>query len=913
MRYPCLLAFVLSLGALAHPTLAQDDPCDCDRVIIVTGDYHFRSLPTGVVIEGATTPTDFTDQVYGRSFIASVPSLSAGHYTIEVDLAETEFHDVSQRSMSITAGRLNLGHNLDPASDPGFAKALSLHGDLDFPGEGSGGPLTINFTSSRGGAIFNSIRIKDVQNKVVACLCATELRDQEPPDAEKIPDVAGPVLYTDPAQPQDARIDDLIHRMSLREEASQMIDNAPAIERLGVPAYDYWSECLHGVARAGNATVFPQAIGLAAMWDPALLQDAAHVIATEARAKYNDAISRDVHARYYGLTFWTPNINLFRDPRWGRGQETYGEDTFLTGRLAVAFIHGLQGDNPNYVEALACAKHFAVHSGPEPLRHTFNVEPTETDFYDNYLPHFEAAVREGHVGAVMSAYNRVYGQSATASPLLLTKILRDTWGFQGHVVSDCDAVRDIWQTHKIVSTPEEAAALAVKAGCDLNCGSQYYSLTRALKKGLLTRADINQALHHVLRARFQLGMFDPPEKVPFSQITMAEVDSPAHAALALKTAHESIVLLKNTGVLPLDRAKIKKLAVIGPNTDSVPMLMGNYNGTASSPVTILQGLRATAGPHIEVTYAYGCPPVPGFSARGGRRGGANDATPTGPDSPAFQEAVAAARDADAVIFVGGINSQLEGEEMNVTYDGFAGGDRTRIELPASQTELVKALSATGKPVIFVNCSGSAVAMPWEAANLPAILQAWYPGEAGGTAVADVLFGDYNPSGRLPITVYRATEDLPPFNDYHMANRTYRYFTGTPLFAFGHGLSYTQFNYSPVKLDHEQLAADGQVKLSVDVSNTGEHDGDEVVQVYARLDGNTDPLLPRQRLCAFQRVSIPKGQHSTVELNIPASALRHWDATKHAYVMPPGTYDLQVGAASDDIRSTGTVRVAANSP
>ncbi len=750
---------------------------------------------------------------------------------------------------------------------------------------------------------------------------AVELQAEVALNADAVPEIKDPVIYTDFTKPLDQRVDDLVRRMSIKEKVGQMGNDAPAIDRLNVPAYNYWNEALHGVARAGTATVFPQTIGLAAMWSPTELHAIADTIATEARGKYNDGVKSGPYSaqqwQYYGLTFWTPNINLFRDPRWGRGQETYGEDTYLTSRMAVAFITGLQGDDPNYIKALATAKHFAVHSGPESTRHTINVEPSEADFYNNYLPHFEAAVREAHVGTVMGAYNRVYGASASASPLLLTKILRDTWGFQGHVVSDCDSVEDIWKTHKIVATQVEAVALALKAGLDLNCGfgtqrpPQYHAaLADAWIKGLVTEHDIDQALHRVLRSRFQLGMFDPPEKVPFSKYTLADVDTPEHSALALKAAHDSMVLLKNDGALPLDKTKLKKLAVIGPNADSTTLLLGNYNGTPSNPVSILQGIRNVASAaKIEVTYSAGCPLVPGFPAARGARG-APATTLTDAQQQTFNDAVALARDADAVIYVGGISAQLEGEEMSTNFDGFSGGDRTRIELPAIQTKMLQALKDTGKPVIFVNCSGSAIAMPWEAENIPAILQAWYPGENGGTAVADVLFGDYNPAGRLPVTFYQSTADLPAFDDYSMAHRTYRYFTGKPLFAFGHGLSYTKFQYGSAKLAGDPVANDGTVKIFVDVANSGDRDGEEVVQVYAHPRGNTDPLVPRQRLVAFQRISIPKGQHVNVELNVPTQNLRLWDSTKKSYTVTPGDYDFQIGAASDDIRQTAVVKIAA---
>jgi beta-glucosidase len=895
---PMLLAAALAALAVLPLPAQQPMPCNCgDPVILVTGDLDYHRLPAGLTVEGADHPEVYAVQASGRFMEAVVPGLPTGRYTVEIDAAETVCRGRGERLMDIEFGRTVIAQDVDLIKrSGGFAQACTIEATVDYPPDFPDHAFSLRFIGRKNDAVFNAIRVKDADGKLVASITAADLLAQEPAGAERIPVVTTPPIYRDPTQPRAKRIDDLISRMSLREKVAQMLNAAPAIPRLGVPAYNYWSEALHGVARAGTATSFPQAIGMAAMWDAPLLHRIADAIATEARAKYSDAIAHGIHAQNYGLTFWSPNINLFRDPRWGRGQETYGEDPFLTGRLAVAFITGLQGDDPHYAKALACAKHFAVHSGPEPLRHTFNVDPTEQDLYDTYLPQFEAAVREGHVGAVMSAYNCVYGKSATASPFLLTEILRRRWGFTGHVVSDCDAVSDIWRTHKLVATPEEAAALAVKAGCDLNCGSQYYALTRAIKQGLLTEQDIDRALHYIFVARFELGMFDPPSMVPYTNIPMSEVDSPAHAALALRAAEESIVLLKNTGVLPLDRARLKRIAVIGANADSVRMLLGNYNGTPSHPVTVLEGIKAVAGPGIEVTYSRGCP----LALHPGETYGA--------EAPDFVAAVAAARAADAVIYVGGISAQLEGEEMRVDYVGFKGGDRTAIELPAPQLELLQALAATGKPVVFVNCSGSAIAMPWAAANLPAIVQAWYPGQAGGTAVAHVLFGDCDPAGRLPVTFYRATSDLPPFVSYAMADRTYRFFTGRPLFAFGHGLSYTTFRYGPVTVAPADAAPTDTIRLRVEVTNTGGRAGDEVVQVYARRPAITDPTLPRVRLCGFRRVSVPQGGQATVEIDIPVSALRRWNHATQTYVVDPGACELQVGAASDDIRGAVTVQI-----
>ena len=904
MRFPSRLlavaGLILGIDGIALSAQTSPSPDSGGKPFVVTGDLQYRRLAPELTVKGAENPADFAEEASGRYLTATVAGLEAGSYTVEVDLAETEYRGEGLRVMSVSCGPTRLAQRLDPfKAAGGFATAYRVHGTVEHAGDPQGGPLTIYLTSRKERAVFEAIRLKNARGAVVASITAAEIHRLEPAGAERIPDIKEPAIYSDPAQPRERRIDDLIRRMSLREKIGQMVNDASAIDRLGVPAYDYWNECLHGVARAGTATVFPQAIGLAAIWDAPRLHEIAGAIATEARAKYHDAIRQGNHGRYYGLTFWTPNINLFRDPRWGRGQETYGEDPFLTARLGVAFITGLQGDDPHYVKALACAKHFAVHSGPEPLRHKFDAVPTDRDFYDSYLPQFEAAVREGHVSAVMGSYNRVYGEAACSSQLLLTELLRRRWGFDGHVVSDCAAIYDIWANHKIVATPEEASARAVKAGCDLECGGQYYTLARAVAKGLLTEQDIDQALRRIFDSRFRLGMFDPDEKVPYAKIPMSEVDSPEHAALALQAARDSLVLLKNTGVLPLDRTKVRHLAVIGANADSVPMLLGNYNGLPSRPVTILKGLRtAAAKSGIEITYARGCPLV------------LKSGETFGVESAEFQQVLDAVRAADAIVYVGGINAQLEGEEMKVDYDGFRGGDRTRIELPAVQTALLKVLHATGKPVVFVNCSGSAIAMPWEAENLAAIVQAWYPGQSGGTACADLLFGDYNPSGRLPITFYRATEDLPPFEDYHMANRTHRFFTGKTLFPFGHGLSYTQFRYDQVRLARTELGTDDTVRMSLDLANAGARDGDEVVQVYARLLGANDPLLPRQTLCAFQRVTVPKGQRVTVDLVVPTSTLRHWDPSSQGYTIEPGTYELQIGASSEDIRATALVRIRA---
>jgi beta-glucosidase len=726
-----------------------------------------------------------------------------------------------------------------------------------------------------------------------SCDCDQPIAFKTPgPVLAQIPVIADPPIYRDPGLPMEKRVDDLIRRMTIEEKAGQMMDHSQGIPRLGLPAYGYWNECLHGVARNGRATVFPQAIGLAAMWDTNLIHQIADTIATEARAKYAAIGYDQPHDRYQGLTFWTPNINIFRDPRWGRGQETYGEDPFLTAETAVAFIRGLQGDDPHYLKAAACAKHFAVHSGPESGRRSFNAQVSERDLYETYLPQFEAAVRRGKVATVMAAYNGINGVPCCANRFTLQDLLRNQWGFTGQVVSDCGAVGFIYTDHGFAPTFEGAAADAVNAGVDLECGDTFTHLPEAVSRGLTTETQIDLALRRVLEVRFRLGLFDPPNRVPYARISANEFDTPEHGALALKAARESIVLLKNDGLLPLDKTRLHTVAVIGANADSVPMLLGNYNGEPSMPVTIFQGIKAALGNRVAVALLPGCPLA---------------LTP-GLVYTEFNREMDLARHSDVVIYVGGISPGLEGEEMNVDFDGFKGGDRTRIELPAVQTALLKALHATGKPVVFVNCSGSAVAMPWEAGNLPAILQAWYPGQAGGTAVADVLFGDCNPSGRLPITIYRSTQDLPPFEDYRMANRTYRYFSGQPLFAFGHGLSYTRFEYGDLQVSPATTGPNGIFTVSVNVRNAGAREGDEVVQVYAGRTGGRWREI--RRLVGFQRVSVRSGATAAVQVNIPVEQLRIRDPGSRTYVVEPGGYTIEVGASSADIRCRTGMAVAA---
>jgi beta-glucosidase len=810
-------------------------------------------------------------------------------------------------------------------------------------------------------------------------------------------------LYQDPAAPLDRRVDDLVSRMTLEEKVGQLMNDAPAIDRLGVPSYNWWNECLHGVARAGRATVFPQAIGLAATWDTELIHRVATAISDEGRAKFHEAQRRGQHNIYQGLTFWTPNINLFRDPRWGRGMETYGEDPFLTGSMAVAFITGIQGDDPKYFKAIATAKHYAVHSGPESLRHTFDARVSEQDLRETYLPQFEMAIKQGKAASVMCAYNRVDGLPACASPALIENTLRKQWGFNGYVVSDCAAIGDIYLQHKTSPNAQEGVAKAIKAGTDLNCGVEYVNVLPAVRAGLLKESEVDVSVKRLFRARFQLGLFDPPSMVKYAQIPYSVNDSPAHRALALETARKSIVLLKNENrALPLSKS-LKTIAVIGPNADDEETLLANYNGEPTAPITPLAGIRRKLGTRAKVIYARGSAlaantpileaipsgmlfttngadrkpglvaeyyasanfdgnrhrvreltypnsgqmvgdipvnlkplatrvdaqvdfnwwdraPLPGLKdldygvrwsgylapkASGkyqvgafgmsafevyldGKRIAAQNniheashkyATvdleagklyPIRLDFHQFvgnakirlewslpaidgtADAVAAAKQADATVLVLGLSPRLEGEEMSVPVEGFAGGDRISLDLPRAQEELMQKVVALGKPTVLVMMNGSAVAINWARDHVPAIVEAWYPGQAGGDAIADVLFGDYNPGARLPVTFYKSADQLPPFTDYNMKGRTYRFFQGEPLFRFGHGLSYTTFAYRNAKLTG--------AKLSVEVENTGALAGDEVVQAYAKGS-----------LAGFRRITLKPKEKRLVEIPVTADA------------------------------------------
>lgn len=864
----------------------------------------------------------------------------------------------------------------------------------------------------------------------IVATCGLRLTAQTPPGKSS-------PAYLNPALPLAQRVEDLVSHMSLEEKVRQMQHVAPAISRLGVPSYDWWSEALHGVARSGYATVFPQAIGMAATWDSNLVHQEGETIATEARAKYNQAQREGNHSIYFGLDFWSPNINIFRDPRWGRGQETYGEDPFLTGRLGVAFVTGVQGNDPKYFKAIATPKHYAVHSGPERLRHGFNVNASPHDLEDTYLPAFRAAVVNGHADSVMCAYNAVDGTPACANKFLLQQTLRDAWKFRGYVTSDCGAVGDISKGHKFTSDNEHGSAAAVAAGTDTTCGNEYVTLVQAVHDGLIKESDIDTAVKRLFTARFKLGMFDPPGAVAFNRIPYSEDDSAAHRQLALRAARESIVLLKNDGILPL-QPDTKTLAVIGPNAEDLLGLEGNYNGTPSHPVYPLEGIRKAFAGKTRVVYAQGSPyveqlplPVPSTvfnqtdgAAAGGLKGEyfANtdfsgkpvltrvdaeiqfdwDAsapapgvpaqafsvrwtgtlTPPGPgdytfsvekpgcypcddkesvrvfldgrsalstvmgsngaknpqtsfdvhftdarphafrleyahESPIFgagitlrwkapwevlrRRAVEAAQQADAIVAIVGLSPNLEGEEMNIEVPGFDGGDRTAIDLPEVQQKLLQALAATGKPLVVVVMSGSAVAVNWAQQHAAAVLEAWYSGEEGGTALAETLAGLNNPSGRLPVTVYASLDQLPPFADYSLRNRTYRYFTGKPLYGFGYGLSYSHFEYGRLKLSAARLAAGASLTAQVDVRNTSKVAGDEVGELYLRFPSAAG--APSIALRGFARLHLLPGEQRQLTYDLNPRDLSMVNE-RGEHVVAPGEYTVFVGGAQPADTATG---------
>ena len=840
--------------------------------------------------------------------------------------------------------------------------------------------------------------------------------------------------YQNPKLSPEKRAADLVSRMTLEEKVSQTMNSSAAIPRLGVPAYNWWSEGLHGIARSGYATVFPQAIGNAATWDAPMVHRMATVISTEARAKYNWAIRHNIHSIYFGLTIWSPNINIFRDPRWGRWQETYGEDPFLTSQMGVAFVKGLQGDNPHYLKTIATSKHFAVHSGPEPIRHRFNVNPSPYDLEDTYLPAFRATVVQGHVDSLMCSYNAVDGIPACGNTMLLKQTLRKDWGFNGYVTSDCGAIYDFYWTkgHRYSPDAAHASATAMMAGTDTNCGTSYKSLVKAVKEGLIPVSALNRAVERLFTARFRLGMFDPASMNPYARIPMSEDDSPAHRALALEMARKSMVLLKNEGgILPLKQGEQRTIAVVGPNAASLAALEGNYNAIPSHPVYPIDGMRAEFG-SAHILYAQGSPyaaelpvpmpetafhpskgskleglkgeyfassamtgkpvltridhqinfdwdaakPVPGVPMKSfgvrwtgtiqmpapgdypirisltgcypcndietykvfvdGKEvahyspGQAAENRPSGTPSftlhfadtkphafrldyahhsPLFgagitlgwmppaeverEQAVAIAKKADVVVAFMGLSPRLEGEEMPIHVDGFDGGDRTKIKLPDVQRQLLEALGATGKPLVVVLLNGSAVAVDWAAQHANAILEAWYPGEVGGTAIAETLDGKNNPGGRLPVTFYKSIQQVPPFTDYSMKGRTYRYFHGEPLYPFGYGLSYTKFAFSKLKLSTDSVTAGDDLGVDAEVRNTGKRAGDEVVELYL-TPPQTQPA-PIRELEGFTRIHLLPGQTQRVHFTLHPRQLSVVDAQGNRS-MQAGKYQVYVGGS-----------------
>ncbi len=716
--------------------------------------------------------------------------------------------------------------------------------------------------------------------------------------------------FNDPKLPVDQRIEDLLGRLTLEEKVGMMMNGSAGVERLGIPDYNWWNEALHGVARAGIATVFPQAIGMAATFDPEEHLRTFTVISDEARAKYNQAIREGQHKQYYGLSFWTPNINIFRDPRWGRGQETYGEDPYLTSVMGKAAVFGLQGDDDTYFKSHACAKHFAVHSGPESLRHSFDVTVSSRDLWETYLPAFEALVTEANVQEVMGAYNRYAGKPCCSSDLLLMDILRKIWNFQGMVVSDCGAITDFFakgahQTHKDAAS---ASADAARTGTDVECGSNYSTLIEAVRNGYITEDEIDVNMRRIIKGWIDLGILDHKDSTPWAELPYSIVASEAHARQALTVARKSMVLLKNDNVLPLNKDKIRKIAVLGPNATDSTMMLGNYNGDPTHVVTILDGIRA-AYPDAEVTYERGCDLVEGFisvpkaprtgmdMAELARQMGLKAIPSENYTDEALKNIAERAAQADVIIFAGGISPAVEGEELKTTVDGFAGGDRERIELPEVQGKVLKALHKTGKPVVFVLCTGSAIALEQNEKDYDALICAWYGGQEGGTAVADVISGSYNPSGRLPLTFYRSTDQLPDFLDYSMDDRTYRYMTESPLYYFGYGLSYTTFGYGNAKLSSGKIRNGKSVTVSVKVTNTGDLAGHESVQVYVkRLN---DENAPVKALKGLKMIYLNPGESKTVKIELPASSFEYYDGYADDLTVKSGDYRIMVGSSSRD--------------
>jgi beta-glucosidase len=830
-------------------------------------------------------------EINGTQFTVAFPGLPAGAYTVIVEAAEIYFAQPGQRVMDVSSGPVVIAKGWDVFQEAGGKnKTVAKSVTVQHAADDIGGPLGVTFQATVNKAKFSVIRIKAADGKQVALADAANFKQAPDDFGSQVPVVSGPEIWKDTTQGPEARTADLIKRLSLREKVSQLVCGAVAIKRLGIPEYNWESEALHGVMAHDQVTVFPQPIGIAASFNNALWQQASDVISTEGRAKFNETFRKQGGSTVFqGISYSAPNINIFRDPRWGRGHETYGEDPFLTARMGVAYVKGLQGDDPHYIKTVATPKHYAVHSGPESLRHVFDANANDQDLWETYLPAFEATIVEGKAWSIMGAYNRFRGESCSSSQLLLNDILRGKWGFKGYVISDMDSVADIWATHKLEKNAAGASARAIKNGMDLCMGGMsmgggtYMALTEAVQNGLCTESDVDRALARSLNVRFRLGLLDPLDKVAYAQIPLTACDTPENDALALECARESMVLLKNTeNLLPL--AKKGTVAVIGPNADcefergwmgtGQSTQYGNYSGAASHPINVLSGIRRKLEGVGKVLYAKGC-------------------TLTRRDAKMTAEALAAAEQADTIIMVMGMSaSDLANREPEASEK--EGSNKTGFALPAAQSDLIREIAKTGKPIVLVLMNGSSLSINWEAENLPAILEAWYPGQRGD-AVADVLFGDYNPAGRLPITFYKTEADLPDITNYDMhaaKGRTYRYFKGEPLFAFGYGLSYTTFAYSAMKV--EGSGAENR-KVSVDVKNTGSRAGDELVQLYIRrTDAPTDAALPLRSLRGFARVKLAPGETKTVVLTLTPFQFAFADPKGERRT--EGEYEIAVGGS-----------------
>ncbi len=682
------------------------------------------------------------------------------------------------------------------------------------------------------------------------------------------------------------RAEELVAQMTLEEKVMQTMHHAPAIERLGIKAYNWWNEALHGVARAGTATVFPQAVGMAAAFDEELMEQVGDAVSTEARAKFVMQQEGDDEDIYKGLTFWAPNVNIFRDPRWGRGHETFGEDPYLTSRLGVRYIMGLQGHDEKYLKTAACAKHFAVHSGPEDVRHSFDACVNEQDLRETYLPAFQACVQEAGVETVMGAYNRTNGEPCCGSGRLLRDILRKEWGFEGHVTSDCWAIKDFHEQHCVTATPVESVSLAMNNGCDLNCGSLFLYLEQAVKEGLVDEKRLDEAVVNLFTSRMKLGVFDEKGENPYDKIPYTVVDSPKMRRLNEQVAERCVVLLKNDNqILPLQKEKLHTIGVIGPNADNRRALVGNYEGTASRYVTVLEGIQDYVGDEVRVLYSEGCHL---YKDRTSGLAQENDRA---------SEVRGVCRESDVIIAVMGLDASLEGEEGD-TGNEYGSGDKPNLNLPGLQHDILKIAKESGKPVILVLLTGSAMAVTWEDAHLDAILQGWYPGAQGGTAIARILFGEANPEGKLPVTFYRTTEELPAFEDYSMKGRTYRYMKQKALYPFGYGLSYTTYSYENAKLVSDDICGEAGVILRAEVRNTGVMDGTETVQIYVGLERDE---APNPQLKKIVKVPLKAGESKQIEAVLPKEAFMLYDE-KGEHVLYPGTYHIYMGGSQPDARS-----------